>query len=326
MTFVRDLPRRLRSLFGTLTFLALAIAAVGFGATWVIRVGLERDALAQAGKIAASVLEPALTTDDVQHPMTGRRYTEIRRLVADKVTGNGVNSVEIWRADGTVVFALRRALIGKAPAPMRAIVRDTLERGSLSIVEGDTFRALVAVRPSADIGAVVELDRSYAAMTASASRWRPWTDRGIAVAIACFLIYLLCVGASLVEQRTRAKPAIDLPEHLRRSDGPRRRRSDADAEPIAPVAAPEPDSHVTVRRRPSTADEPSADAPAYVQPGFREHLEARREAENALGSIQQALASSEQERARLQERLRAAEAELEQARRRLTDLGATAGR
>jgi len=334
MTFARDLPRRLRSLFGTVTFLALAIAAVGFGATWVVRIGLERDAVAEAGKVAGTVLEPALTTDDVRRPVTGARYTQIRRLVQAKVVGDGVGSVEIWRADGTVVFALHRGLIGEAPATMRTVVHDTLSRGSSKIVEGDTFRALVAIRPSADVGAVVELDRSYAAMTASASRWRPWTDRGVGAAIVCFVLYLLCVVASFVEKRTRAKPTMELPEHLRRSDSPRRRRSDADADaepevdpiPTRATAGAIQDSHVSVRSRPAAGDEAPANVPAYMQPGFRDQMLAKRHTEEALGTVQQALATSEQERTRLQERLRAAEAELERTRGGPTDSGATAGR
>jgi hypothetical protein len=307
-----NVPNRLRSLFGTIAFLSLLVAGLAYGATWVARTGLERDAVAQAGRAAGAVVEPELRRDDVRAPMSGERYAELRTLIDKRIVNPPVTSVEIWNEDGAIVYAGRRSRLGETVPAMRDVVRETLTRGSMKLVEGDTLRALAALRlPAAAV--VVEVDRSYAGLVAEANeRWQPWVRRGVTLAAIALVLYVLAVGVSLVERRRRASAAERLPEPVRTGN----------AQP--PPA--EEDSHLAIRRRRADPDEVKPDAPAYMQPGFREHLQARREAEEALIAAQQALGTAEQDRQRLQERLRQTEAELEDARRRLTELGATAGR
>jgi hypothetical protein len=307
---------RLRSWFGMFGFLALVVAGLAYGATWVVRTGLERTAVADAGKAADAVIRPALQREDATGPMSGARYTELRATVRKRIVNAPVTSVEIWNEDGTVVFADRRSLLGQHTASIEATIHDARIEGSLKLVEGGTFRALVGVGLPGGDAVVVEIDRPYATITARADeRWHPWIARGIEAAGLFLALYLLAVGLSVVDKRRRAAAVDHIPEPVR-----------------TPNAAPAPveDAHVAVRRRRSDrtddGDATTSNGPAYMQPGFREHLEARRGAEDAVLRAHQALDASELERQRLQERLNQAEAELAEARRRLSDLGATAGR
>ena len=71
-----------------------------------------------------------------------------------------------------------------------------------------------------------------------------------------------------------------------------------------------PEAGATTRRGASSPTR--EDLPAYMRPGFQDEVEARREVESALETAQQ-------ERAQLLERLRRAEAELDEARRQLAE-------
>jgi hypothetical protein len=316
MTLDDKMPNRLRSWFGTLAFLALVVAGLAYGATWVVRAGLERDAVADAGRAAETVIRPALHREDATRAITGARYAELRATIRARIINPPVTSVEIWNEDGTIVFATDRSLVGQRTESMRTTIHDARIRGSMKAVEGDAFRALVGVGLPGGDAVVVEVDRPYASITAQANgRWHPWVERGIRAAIVFLLLYGLAVALSTAQKRRRARAVDALPE-------PARAQHD--------VPAPAEDAPVAVRRRKSERTEsepsPAADAPAYMQPGFREHLEARREAEDALVRVQHALDASELERQRLQDRLTHAEGELADARRRLSDLGATADR
>jgi hypothetical protein len=310
------LPNRLRSWFGTFAFLALVVSGVSYGATWVVRTGLEREAVADAGTAAEAAIQPALDREDAARAITGARYTELRATVRKRIVNPPVTSVEIWNEDGTIVFATDRSLVGQRNESMQATIHDARIRGSMKAVEGDTFRALVGVGLPGGDAVVVEVDRPYAAITAQANaRWHPWIARGIGAAIVFLTLYALAVGLSMMQKRRRAGVVDELPQPA---------RTDSEA------PGPTEDAHVAVRRRKTdraeTEGAPAAGGPAYMQPGFREHLEARREAEDALIRAQQALDASELERQRLQERLTHAEGELADARRRLSGLGATADR
>ena len=304
-----NLPNRLRNWFGMLAFLSLLIAGLAFGATRVLATGLERDAVADAGSAASSVIRPALEPRDVATPMSGERYASLRDTVRRRVMTGDVTSVEIWNDDGTIVFADNRDRLGQEVPAMRALVHDAHVEGSRTIVEGDTFRALVSIGVG-DVAAVVEIDRPHDDIVARAERWLPWTRRGISAAVVFLGLYVAAVAASLIGRRRRAAAANTLPTRVPSGN-----------------AAPIEEAHVNVRRRKSDhPDRPRTDGPAYTQPGFREQVEARLSAESELASAREALAAAEVERQRLQQRLDQAESELEDARRRLAELGATAGR
>lgn len=299
----------LRSWLGMLTFLSLLVAGLAYGASWVARMGLEKDALAETGRVAGSVIEPALTREDVQGPMTGARYDEFRTLVQDRVLRPSITSVEIWNADGTIVFSDRSSLVGERVPEMRDRIHTVLGGESRTIVEGDTLRALAAIGLSGGPSAVVEIDRSYAALIEQAREpWDPWVVRGLRGAAVLFALYLVAVGLSIVLRRRRASVLHERPRPAR-----------------PPVAAPAPKAEANAgARRRKNDDRPPE--PAYTQPGFREQIEAQRAAEDALVSTKQALDASELERQRLQQRLARAELELRQSRSPQSETGATTGR
>jgi hypothetical protein len=287
----------LRSWLGMLTFLSLLVAGLAYGASWVARMGLEKDAVAETGRLAGSVIEPALTRDDVAAPVSDARYEELRSLVHDRVARPSITSIEIWNQDGTVVFADRSSLSGERVPEMRDTIHDVRTDGPTTLVEGDTLRAFVAIGLSGGPSAVVEIDRSYTALVEQAREpWDPWIARGLRGAVVLFALYLVAAGLSVVQRRRRARASEQLPKK---------------APPRAPVAPAKTEANVGTRRR---KRDDHAGQPAYTQPGFREHLEARRAAEDALISTKQALDTSETERQRLKQRLARTELELRQAR------------
>jgi hypothetical protein len=263
--------------------------------------------VADAAKAADDVIQPALERDDATRPMSGARHAELRAIVRKRVVNPPVTSVEIWKADGTIVFADRRSALGEQTSSMQPTLHDAAIEGSRKIVEGDTFRALVGTGVPGGDAVVVEIDRPYDTITAQADeRWHPWVGRGVEAAVLFLVLYAAAVGPSIVERRTRAAVVDKLPEPVQ-----------------TPNAAPATveDAHVAVRRRRSDRPRRRTCRPASAsisRPGARPRT--RSFARN------QALDASELDRQRLQDRLNQAESELADARRRLSELGATAGR
>jgi hypothetical protein len=317
-----------RNWFGTLAFLALLVAGLAYAAVLIERVGLERDAIAEAGKLARSVIQPALTGEDLDGPMSGARYAEMRALVKRRVLQPPVSSVEIWNKDDTVVFADRAGFVGNRSSSMRDALHDA-RSGAATHVEGDTLQVLVGIHVDGGGDAVVEIDRSNAALVEQArEHWNPWVARALRAAVILLALYVVAVALSIVLRRRRARAAERLPKGLpktARRTGPK----------TSPQTATKPGAKSNAAPAPAAAAkaEPVADGrktkasapvvPPYVQPGFRENVEARREAEAALVSTKQALEASEGKREHLQKRLTKAESELEDAKRRLGELDPT---
>jgi hypothetical protein len=318
-----------RNWFGTLAFLALLVAGLAYAAVLIERVGLERDAIAEAGKLARSVIQPALTGEDLDGPMSGGRYAEMRALVKRRVLRPPVSSVEIWNKDDTVVFADRAGLVGNRSSSMLDALHDA-RSGAATHVEGDTLQVLVGIHVDGGGDAVVEIDRSNAAIVEQArEHWNPWVARALRAAVILLALYVVAVALSIVLRRRRARAGERLPKGLpktARRTGPK----------TGPQTAPKPAAKSNAAPAPAAAAakaEPVADGrktkapapvvPPYVQPGFRENVEARREAEAALVSTKQALEASEGRREHLQKRLTKAESELEDAKRRLGELDPT---
>jgi hypothetical protein len=296
----------LRSWLGMLTFLSLLVAGLAYGASWVARMGLEKDAVAETGRLAGSVIEPALTRDDVAAPVSGTRYDELRTLVHDRVSRPSITSVEIWNQDGSIVFADRSSLAGERVPEMRDTIHDVRTDGPTTLVEGDILRAFVAIGLSGGPAAVVEIDRSYTALVEQAREpWDPWVARGLRGAVVLFALYLVAAGLSIVQRRRRAHAREELPKK---------------SLPRTPAPAAKTEANAGTHRR---KRDDHAGQPAYTHPGFREHLEARRAAEDALISTKQALDASEADRQHLKQRLARTELELKQARGPRSETGAT---
>jgi hypothetical protein len=311
-----------RNWFGTLAFLALLVAGLAYAAVLIERVGLERDAIAEAGKLARSVVQPALTGEDLDGPMSAARYAEMRALVRRAVLQPPVSSVEIWNKDDTIVFADRPGLVGSRSSAMREALHDA-SSGAATRVDGDTLQVLVGIHVDGGGDAVVEIDRSNAAIVEQArEHWNPWVARALRAAVILLALYVLAVASSIVLRRQRARAAAKPPKGL-----PKTARTTGPKTGPKPAAKPAPASasatsaktgHVADGRKSKAA---APGAPAYTQPGFRENLEARRQAEEALVSTKQALDASEGKREHLQKRLTKAESELADAKRRLGELG-----
>jgi hypothetical protein len=321
MKITRKLVNALRNWFGTLAFLSLLVAGLAFGAIWIERVGLERDAVAEAGKLARSEVAPALAREDLDGSISAARYAELRAVVRRRALHPPVTSVAIWNMDGMVVFADRASAVGERVPAMHEAIRDA-RAGSTTRVEGDTLRILVGVDADGGGSAIVEIDRSNADLVEHArERWGPWVGRALGAAGILFVLYLATVGISIVLRRQRARAAEKLPKGLAKTP-PRPRPKTAHKPPPSKSPSPVPAGDQAGARR-RKGEDGGPPAPAYTQPGFRENVEARREAEAALVSAKQALDASENDRERLQRRLTKREEELQEANRRLGEPGPT---
>lgn len=284
--------RRLRALLATIAAICLLGAAVAFGVTWYTQDQLERDAVRDAHKLTVDVIQPALLPADADGPIRGDRYEQLLATMERNVLAGPINGVKLWGADGTILFADDPSLVGRREPEMRDDIHATVAGTSQGAVQGERFRTL----SSAQVGQpptvlAVELDQSHTAIVEQArERWYPWMIRGAVAAGVCIA---LSIGTAIFFSLLRT--------FERRSA----RRGRAGSE--TPAAT----GRASAKGNGST---PTADPsqPAYMRPGFQAEVESRREAEAELETTQQ-------ERARLLERLRRAEADLDEARRQLAE-------
>ena len=286
-----NLGRQLRALWATLAVICLLGAGAAYGVTRYVQSELEADATRDARKLSVDVLQPLLVPSDAEGPVRGTRYDELRSAVDQRVLAGPINAVTLWAADGTIVFADRRELVGKRQASMRDDIHAAVAGTSQSSLEGDRFATLTVLEignPPTLVAA--QLGRSHAAIVEeSKETWYPWMERAIKAAIVCFALFVAtAIGFFAIGILGRVAA--------------RRREPDAS-----------PNGSATHRRDPAKAERraPAAvgddDLPAYMLPGFREEMESRRQVEDELNATRR-------ERDALVERLRRLEAEPETAK------------
>lgn len=252
-------------------------AGAAYGVTRYLQSELESDATRDARKLSVDVLEPLLVPADTGGPIRGARYDDLLSSVEQRVLAGPISAAKLWAADGTILFADRRELVGDRVAAMRNDIHDVIAGTSQSSVDGDRFRTLTVLEVGSPPTLVAaELVRSHPAMVeASRKTWYPWVRRGVAAAVACAVLYVLtAIAFALVGVLTRRSAE-------------RRAASDGSPPPVRRKAAPVQDQ----------------DLPAYMQPGFQEEVEARRRVEEELKATQG-------ERDALRERVQRLEAEL----------------
>ena len=246
--------RDLRALWATLAVICLLGAGVAYGVTRYRLMELEQQAGRDARKLAVDVIQPALTRADVSAPIRGDRLEQVRSAIQTEVLEGPVGSIRIWSGDGTIVFADDPKVIGEQDPAIREQMH-TPSAGTTvhGFTTGDRFHSLVVMhigKPPTLMA--VELVRSHEALVAEAKEpWYPWVARSIQFAIAFAVLWVVTwVGFA----------AFGI---VRR--GVAQRRADAAKEP-----PPVPGNRAGV---------PDEDLPAYMQPGFQQEVEARRQAE-----------------------------------------------
>jgi hypothetical protein len=297
-TAAETLGRKLRSLWATLAVICLLGAAAAYGVTWYQQDQLERDATRDARKLSIDVIKPMLTPTDAEGPIRGDRYDQLLAAIEKNVLAGSINSVRLWAADGTVLFADDASLVGEREPAMRDDVHATIAGTSQSSVDGERYQTLTMLElGQPPVIVAVELGRSHAAIVEQArEQWYPWVRKGITAAIVFAVLYVgtAIFFAVLGSLERRSKRRQDAPAANGSGSG---RSSSRKAQPAASV---------------------DPNLPAYMRPGFQEEVEARREVEAALET-------AHQERAELMERLRRTEAELEETRRRLASRESASG-
>jgi hypothetical protein len=243
--------RAVRGLFGTLTVIFLLAAGFIYGAIWYQQRDLEEEATQDGRKLAAQVLKPMLLQSDAEAPISGERYQHLLSIVQESVMAGPINHVRLWRGDGTVMFADDAPLVGTRDPAIRDDLRAIKPSTSETAVKGERFQVLTAVRiGESSRFLIVELDRPHDAIVQRVNKqWRPWLVRaGIGAGIS-FTLYLAMVIGFLLYRVGKA--------------GKRSWKRTND------------------RRKEAKAKGKTSDLPAYMQPGYREEVEARRRAEEA---------------------------------------------
>lgn len=242
--------RALRGLFGTLTVILLLAAGFIYGAIWYQQRQLEEAATDDGRKLAVQVLKPVLLPSDAAAPVSGERYQHLLSIVEESVMAGPINHVRLWRVDGTVLFADDASIVGTRDTAMRDDLR--IKGGtSETAVKGERFRMLTSVR----IGdtprfVVVELDRPHDAIVQRVNKqWRPWMVRAEIGAAISFALYLAMVIGFLLYRLGKV--------------GKRSWKQ------------------TNERRKEAKIKGKTADLPAYMQPGYRQEVEARRQAKDA---------------------------------------------
>jgi hypothetical protein len=273
----------LRALWATLAGIFLLLGGVAYAANLYFESELERAATRDARKLAIEVIQPLLSPADASAPIRGARYDQLLASIDQSVLAGPVNTVRLWRADGTILFADDPSLVGDRDADMRDDIHAVTAGTSQSQVLGDRFRVLTSIKVGEPpILLAVELGRSHSAVVAPASeRWHPWVVRAGVAAGVCVVLYVatalfFSLFGTITRRAKSAKPKLA-------DAGRSGRRAQKDPAP------PEPD------------------IPAYMQPGFQDEFQSRKRAEDAL-------AAAERERDGLRERVRVLELELEAAR------------
>lgn len=207
-----NLGRQLRALWATLAVICLVAAAAAYGVTRYLQSELEADATRDARKLSVDVLQPLLIPADTDGPVRGARYGVLGAEVEEKVLAGPISAVRVWAADGTVVFADRRDLVGEREPEMRDDIHAVIAGTSQSVIEGDRFSTLTALEignPPTLVAA--ELVRSHAAIVErSRETWYPWMERAITAAIVCFVLFVATAigffAFGVVARRAARKP------------------------------------------------------------------------------------------------------------------------
>lgn len=265
----RNRGRELRALWATLAVICLLGAGAAYGATRYLQSELEADATQDARKLTNEVLEPLLSAKEASAPVRGDHYGALLAEVRERVLGGPITGIRLWAQDGTVLFSDDRQLVGERDATMREDLHASIAGSSESVVEGDEFHTFTSMRlgqPPTNVTA--ELIRSHAAIVEeSREQWYPWVGRGLTAAGVFAVLWVVTAIAFSVVGVAQARRA-----ELRKAEvaGSAGRAERVTAQVAAPPAAGP--GHPG---RPASDD----DLPAYMRPGFREEVEARRRME-----------------------------------------------
>jgi hypothetical protein len=287
MTVRSNLSGELRAWWATLTAICLLGAAVAYGVTWYRQGELEREATRDARRLVVDTLQPLLTPADLEEPIRGDRYEDLAAEVDDHLLGGPINTVVIWRDDGTILFADDPTRVGQKDPEMRDEIHAVAAGTSEGVVDGERFRVFTSLRVGEDGElAAAEVGRSHAAIVAEAREpWYPWVSRALIAAVVFAALYIATGIYFAVRGRldTRAAREGSAPS------GRHPARAEQKAQPA-----------------------PKADLPAYMQPGFQEEVQARLRVEEELETL-------EKERDSLRAKVRHLESQLETLRSRSSE-------
>ena len=196
---------------------ALATAAV-FASERIARSNALADAERTATRVAEVLVAPG--TGRCPGRRAGRRQEELERILDTRLSDGSINSVVVWSAEGEIVFASERELVGERGTPSAAL-RAAIAGRTVSDVDTDPETAYEG--PGEPEGPMVEV-------------YVPVTVRGDPVAVETYFshdsidrqaallrgeIIPVAVGGLVLLQLVQIPIAVSLARRVRRHDSER---------------------------------------------------------------------------------------------------------
>lgn len=263
----RNVARQLRSLCGTLAAICLFAAAVLYALTRYTQLELEGDAARSAHRLVVDRIEPLLAPADAKGPIPATRYQSLSASFRPVLADGPSETIRLWDTHGTALFADKPDAVGRRQIEVRDEIKLLSGGASRSmVVDGDRFRTLTMLRiGESQTQIVIGLDRPHAPIVAkSKARWYRWIEPAIVAAAVCFALWALAALAVMLLPKIASVVS--------------RRRTRVD-----PSSIPPPPNTIRPAKRPRRGPGvKELDLPAYMLPGFREEVEARRRLEEEL--------------------------------------------
>jgi diguanylate cyclase (GGDEF)-like protein len=182
----------------------------------------EHQAAAQFHAVFAvdNVLRPLLVPADLEQPVTGERYAQLRGSVVDQLITGPVRRVKVWALDGTVLFSDEPSIVGQRYADQAAELREAAEapRSDVSDLSDEEnvgerglatsmFETYVPFSFGTDV-VVVELYQDYGPTQAAAARFLRTLDASLLGGL--LLLYALLLPIAYRTSRYLRRQAAGL--------------------------------------------------------------------------------------------------------------------
>jgi two-component system phosphate regulon sensor histidine kinase PhoR len=184
-----------------------------------VREREERAAAARAELIAVHVVGPMVQPSDLDRPIRGERYTELRRELEAFIRADGrIERIKIWGTDGTILFSddpeqvgsrpeieedLREAYEGEVASEISSL--EEAENRSERKLADRLFETYVPLRsePGGPVHAVVEVYQDYSAIQAEIDAFEQTLTVSLGIGLLLLYVALLPVAVGVTRTLRR---------------------------------------------------------------------------------------------------------------------------
>lgn len=220
---MRSLKENLLVQFSVASFLVIAVTGVVLGTIMAnkIRSDAIADLVDEAISTSSGRLAEALTSADLETPMTGERYDAFHSFVQRSIVSERTPRVKVWSRDGTVVYSNDRLSVGETFPEKEGLVRalNGEDAANISVPEDADNAAERALGTLMEVytpitlpgddepSGVLELYQYYAPTAARIDGMRLWVFGSLAIAFIALYATLVCIvwrgWRTMVSQRRR---------------------------------------------------------------------------------------------------------------------------